>query len=64
MNSGDFETNRNLWLSFTNFTGKKVRVKDGEEIIGIFKTIDENGYLILETSDGITRIFSGDIDIL
>jgi BirA family biotin operon repressor/biotin-[acetyl-CoA-carboxylase] ligase len=65
MNSGNFELNRNLWLSFSNIIGKKIRVKDGdEEIEGIVKDIDESGYLILETSKGITRIICGDIEYL
>lgn len=65
MNLGNFETNRKLWLSFANIVGRKVRIKDGEEeITGDVNDIDKNGYLILETSIGLTRIISGDIDYL
>ena len=61
----NFETNRNLWLSYSNILGRRVRVKeDGGDIEGFVKDIDNNGYLILKTSKDIKKILSGDIEYL
>ena len=61
LNKGDHGNIRKLWLSNSKIINKKIKVQDGKnEIIGIVNDINENGNLILNTKQGIVKIFSGD----
>ncbi len=60
-NSG-FEGIRSVWLSHVKGLGEQIEVRGVKENkIGIFKDIDKNGFLLLETNKGIEKICAGDI---
>lgn len=61
----DFDSIRELWLSYSNIIGRKIQVED-ENIItkGVVIDIDDSGYIILETDSGKVRIVSGDVKYL
>lgn len=60
-NSG-FEAIRSVWLSHVKGLGEQIEVRGTKENkIGIFKDIDKNGFLLLETNKGIEKICAGDI---
>ena len=63
--SGNFAIIRDAWFSYANILGKKIKVQDEETVIeGIVRDVDDNGYLILDTGDGSTKIVTGDISFL
>lgn len=54
----------NEWRSKCNMIGEKISVHEGEEIkYGKFEDIDENGFLLLKTKDGIEKITVGDLNV-
>ncbi len=59
----NFNFFRDEWLKKAAGLGKEIIVRlDNEEIIGIFKTIDKEGRLILKLFDGtIRKISAGDV---
>ncbi|MBP1532302.1 MAG: hypothetical protein ILA52_02245, partial [Alphaproteobacteria bacterium] len=58
----DFAQIRQTWLDNTCKLGQKITVRqENTEKKGIFKGIDENVSLLLETEDGIEKILVGDI---
>lgn len=53
---------RNQWLGYVKGLGKIVTIhQENKEISGVFKGIDENGYLMLENETGICQIRAGDV---
>lgn len=57
-----FEAIRSAWLSHVKGLGEQIEVRGtNENKIGIFKDIDKNGFLLLETNKGIEKICAGDI---
>lgn len=63
--SEDYNFIRDSWLKYSKIIGKKIQVED-EKIVetGVVTDIDDNGFLILDTIHGKTRIVSGDIKYL
>ena len=59
----NFEEIRTEWLARAFGLGKFIRVKHGgEEIFGLFDSLDENGALLLDCGeDGLRRITVGDV---
>jgi len=58
----DFEYIKKIWLSYSNIIGKKVKItEENTMIVGVVKDIDDNGYLILKTDNGIKNVLNGDI---
>lgn len=57
---------KHLWESYAAFIGKKITVHAMDETSeGIFLGIDENGVLLLQTSDGIIKkIYSADLPVI
>ncbi len=54
----------NNWRSKCKMIGEKVKIIDGEnELFGTFEDIDENGFLLLNNMNGITKIFNGDVSL-
>jgi BirA family biotin operon repressor/biotin-[acetyl-CoA-carboxylase] ligase len=63
--SQNYDYIRNLWLSYSNIIGKKIKVEDGKNAYnGVVSDINEYGHLILETSDGHVKVISGDVTYL
>jgi len=61
---GDFSTIKKLWMSYSKIIGKKVNIKDnGNTISGKIYAIDDNGFLLLKTKEGIHEILNGDVFI-
>lgn len=59
------ESIRKSWLSYSKIIGKKVQVKEDENmLIGIVSNVDNKGCLILDTVEGPVKILSGDISYL
>ena len=62
---GDYDFIRNSWLLHSDIIGKKIQVQDDKTlVIGRVTNIDDNGYLILDTENGPTRIVSGNLKYL
>jgi BirA family biotin operon repressor/biotin-[acetyl-CoA-carboxylase] ligase len=62
---GDYDFIRNSWLLYSDIIGKKIQVQDDKTlVIGRVTNIDDNGYLILDTENGPTRIVSGNLKYL
>lgn len=60
-----YENIRKIWFSFSKIIGKKVEVNENKKTtIGIISDVDESGCLILDTSNGMVRILSGDLRYL
>ena len=58
----DYDFIKNLWSYYAKVFGKSVRIEDdGKTLSGKISGIDDYGYLILKTKDGIYKISSGDI---
>ena len=58
----NFDYVKRIWLSLTNTIGRRIIVKEEKtETKGIVRDIDDNGYLILETSSGVKKINFGDV---
>jgi BirA family transcriptional regulator, biotin operon repressor / biotin---[acetyl-CoA-carboxylase] ligase len=52
------------WRSKCKMIGEKVKIIDGEnEVYGTFEDIDEKGFLLLRESNGIKKIFNGDVSL-
>jgi len=52
------------WRSKCKMIGEKVKIVNGDkETYGIFEDIDENGFLLLNESDGVKRVHSGDVSL-
>ena len=63
--SGDYRTMQDLWFSYSNITGRKIKVKDEKAVMhGVVSDVDDSGCLILDTKNGSVRIVSGDIEYL
>ena len=61
----NFNYIRNLWFSFSNIIGKKIRVNSEDGIYnGTVTGIDDSGCLMLDCSGKNMRIVSGDITYL
>lgn len=53
---------RNEWLKFAYQYGKTISVTIGQETItGIFHSISDEGFLELQTTNGMRSIYSGDV---
>lgn len=54
----------NSWRSRCKMIGEKIRIVDGKNVsYGIFEDIDDNGFLLLNDKDGVTKVFSGDVSL-
>ena len=54
------------WRQFNITLGKQVRVVTagtGEYFLGVARDIDADGALLVETTDGLERVFAGDVSI-
>jgi biotin-[acetyl-CoA-carboxylase] ligase BirA-like protein len=61
-NGSGFPLTRQRWLARAAHLGQSIRVRQGETSLeGIFRDIDTEGRLMLETSDGLARIDAGDV---
>ncbi|RFB81500.1 biotin--[acetyl-CoA-carboxylase] ligase [Methylovirgula sp. 4M-Z18] len=61
----NFAAVRNEWLKCASGLGGPLRVKLGErEITGTFRTIDETGCLLLDTSAGPAIVEAGDVFLI
>lgn len=61
-----FERMLDEWRHFNITLGKQVRVvtaSTGEYFLGLARDIDSDGALLVETADGIERVFAGDVSI-
>ncbi len=55
-------TLRNQWLGYVKGLGERLTVRqENQEMSGVFRGIDENGYLMLENDTGICQIRVGDV---
>ena len=53
---------RQKWLSMASHRDQEIRVvTEKEEKTGIFKGVDDNGILLLQTANGEEKIFAGDV---
>jgi BirA family biotin operon repressor/biotin-[acetyl-CoA-carboxylase] ligase len=60
-----FEVLRREWLSHACFHNEKIEVRLPEEtMVGIFKDIDLNGSLVLETETGTLPVRAGDVFLI
>ncbi|RLF35042.1 MAG: biotin--[acetyl-CoA-carboxylase] ligase [Thermoplasmata archaeon] len=66
LKQGDNIYIRDLWFSFSNIIGKKIRVMFQNNVVeGIVSDVDDMGCLIVNTSKGdIIRIVTGDVSYL
>jgi BirA family biotin operon repressor/biotin-[acetyl-CoA-carboxylase] ligase len=63
--SKDYDFIRNLWFSYSDIIGKKVKLKrENSEIVGIVDDIDDTGCLILNVVDKKIKIVSGDLEFI
>ncbi len=63
--SFNYDKIRDLWFSYADIIGKKVRVaREKDIVLGIVSDVDESGCLILKTKKGFEKIVSGDISFL
>ncbi|MBN1300372.1 MAG: biotin--[acetyl-CoA-carboxylase] ligase [Melioribacteraceae bacterium] len=54
----------NDWKSRSRLIGEKIRIVEGDaEKYGIFEDIDNNGFLMLKTREGVETILTGDVSI-
>ena len=61
-NIDNFDAIRNEWLKFAYNLNKNITVKiNNKELNGIFKDLDKEGNLILNTDNGEIKISSGDV---
>ena len=54
------------WRKYNVTLNRKVRVvtaSTGEYFLGVARDIDEDGILLVETENGIERVFAGDVSI-
>lgn len=64
----DLENNKDKvledWRSRSRYIGEKVLIEEnGAEKFGTFEDIDENGFLLLRTKDGLETIQVGDVSL-
>jgi len=60
-----FERVRNEWLDHGHVFNQPLRVKLGaENLLGLFRDLDETGALVIETSNGPRRVAAGDVYLL
>jgi len=53
------------WRLKCNMIGDKITISENDKLkSGIFDDIDENGFLILKTKNGLEKIISGDVSIV
>jgi BirA family transcriptional regulator, biotin operon repressor / biotin---[acetyl-CoA-carboxylase] ligase len=61
-NGSGFPLTRQRWLARAAHLGQSIRIRQGETSLeGIFRDIDTDGRLLLETSGGLARIDAGDV---
>jgi BirA family transcriptional regulator, biotin operon repressor / biotin---[acetyl-CoA-carboxylase] ligase len=61
-NGSGFPLTRQRWLARAAHLGQSIRITQGETSLeGIFRDIDAEGRLLLETSGGLARIDAGDV---
>jgi BirA family transcriptional regulator, biotin operon repressor / biotin---[acetyl-CoA-carboxylase] ligase len=61
-NGSGFPLIRQRWLARAAHLGQSIRVRQGETSLdGIFRDIDTEGRILLETSGGLARIDAGDV---
>ncbi len=51
------------WLKYAYRLNQEIKIKNNSAIQGIYKGIDENGFLLLEQDNKVTKISVGDIFI-
>jgi BirA family transcriptional regulator, biotin operon repressor / biotin---[acetyl-CoA-carboxylase] ligase len=57
-----FPLTRQRWLARAAHFGQAIRIKQGSTALdGVFRDIDSDGRLLLETSGGLARIDAGDV---
>jgi BirA family transcriptional regulator, biotin operon repressor / biotin---[acetyl-CoA-carboxylase] ligase len=57
-----FPLTRQRWLARAAHRGQRVAIRqDGGQLEGIFRDMDEEGRILLETADGPLRISAGDV---
>ncbi len=57
-----FQSIRDKWLRYAFNLGKNIKINSGGKILeGIFKGVDEKGFLLLKQDETITRITVGDV---
>jgi BirA family biotin operon repressor/biotin-[acetyl-CoA-carboxylase] ligase len=55
---------RTAWLARAHPIGSTVRVRLGERFVtGTFAALDDDGALLLDTSEGRTRVVAGDVQM-
>jgi len=65
MLSGNYDLIRDIWLSYSNIIGRKIKVKnDLSDLTGIVKDIDTSGCLVLDSKGKKIRVVCGDISYL
>ena len=65
LKSGNYGFIRELWNSFSNIVGRKIKVVDEKKTYeGVVSDIDDSGCLILDTDSGTVRVVTGDITYL
>ncbi len=63
--NGEYDIIRKEWLLYSNIIGKKISVTQNKNnFVGTVEDIDKNGFLIINTDKGKTRLLSGDINYL
>lgn len=63
--SDGFEPVREIWESLSDMIGQEVTVREHERVVsGRARGIDDEGFLLVEASDGtISRVVSGDVSL-
>lgn len=65
LKSGNYDNIREKWLFHSDIIGRKIRVNNEKNnLTGIVHDIDQNGSILLNTKNGDTKIFSGDVTYL
>jgi len=63
--SFDYKKIRDLWFSYANIVGKKIRVNREKDIVlGTVSDVDETGCLIIKNDKGFEKIITGDVTFL
>ena len=62
MQNNDFVEIKNLWLENVKGLGDEIIVTtEKEPVKGVFGGVDDNGSLLLQTSQGVMKIYAGDV---
>jgi BirA family biotin operon repressor/biotin-[acetyl-CoA-carboxylase] ligase len=65
LTSKDHDSIRKDWFSYANIIGKSIQVSGEKSVTkGVVVDVDDSGSLIIQTSKGDVRVFSGDLTIL